>query len=304
MLKRALALILALCMVFALTACKSKDKEEETTVQSNEEVLTEVVTNEEGETVNVPVEDESKDETTVEDAQQAENTDKNESKPAVSNNKAPANTNKTAAQKGLNSTNPAEVAAFYVKARNASMSNAPKGNQVMKLSGKIEGEGGIGKLLEIGQGIIDKALANNSVPTDFIPAGGYSDLRASDITSCSAKVQGNYTVVTVHLKDQTDGPNGNKTNGGAVSRGIGTLGSIDEALKELGGAQITEGRDKLTLTYTDAHFTVKIDNNSGRIVSGTWHYLVKINISEAKIKLGLSLPVKGLRAGVDYTVTI
>ena len=303
--KKALALVLALCMVFAFTACKSEDKEEETTVQSNEEVITEVVTNEDGEAVNVVVEDETNDETEkAEDAQQTESSNDKESKPAASNNKAPANSNKPAAQKGLNSTNPADVAAFYVKARNASMSNAPKGNQVMKLAGKIEGEGGIGKLLEIGQGIIDKALANNSVPTDFIPAGGYSDLRASDIKSCSAKVQGNYTVVTVTLKDQTDGPNGNKTNGGAVSRGIGTLGSIDEALKELGGAQITEGRDKLTLTYTDAHFTVKIDNNTGRIVSGTWHYLVKINISEAKIKLGLSLPVKGLRAGVDYTVTI
>ena len=305
--KRVIALLLALSLVFAFAACKKTDKEDETKAPE-----TEIVTNEDGEEVVVPAEDETEAEevtnedgeavTDAEEATEAEAATKADGKPDT--NKPDAN--KPAAQKGLNSTNPAEVAKFYVAARNKSMSPAPKGHQKMVLAGELAADGGVvGTLLPKVKPIINDALSNNSVETNFIPAGGYSDLKGSDITSCSAKVQGNYTIVNIKLKNQVDGSNGNKTNGGAVSRGIGTLGSIDEALNELKGIELKSGRETVKLTYTDAYFKAKIDNNTGKIVGGTYHYLVKLSISQCKIKLGpVGVSVNDLKANIDYTINI
>ena len=107
-------------------------------------------------------------------------------------------------------------------------------------------------------------------------------------------------VATGHYcrNDQVDGPD---KSSGPVERGISTLGSIDSALGEL-GAEITEGRNTVSLTYTDAYLTAKIKD--GKIIGGTWHYLVKIFVGNAKGKLGISITLKNLKAAVDYKVVI
>lgn len=305
--KKVIALLLALVMVLSFAACKKADETKPTddkgnTVAAGEAIEENVVP--EDDKAEPSSEDVTDDKGEVATNSEDEKATTPDGKP--DNNKKPDNGKKPVAQSGLNSTNAAEVAAFYVKARNASLAKPPKGKQVMKLDGKLSADGGlVGTVLPIAQPIINSALSKNSVETNFIPAGGYSPLKGSDITSCSAKVSGNYTIVNVKLHDQTDGSNGNKTNGGSVARGIGTLGSIDEALHELNGIELSKGRENVKLTYTNAYFQAKVDNSTGKIVGGTWHYLVKINISSAELNVkGMKLKLNNLRGAVDYTVTI
>ncbi len=171
---------------------------------------------------------------------------------------------------------------------------------------KPASSGGLGSALKFVQPVINSALDKNSTETDWIPAGSHADIKASDVKTASAKVNGNYTEVTMTFKEQTDGSDGDSKNGGPVARGVGTLGSIDGALADL-NAEFKSGKENVKLTYTDAKLTCKIDNNTGKIVSGTWHYLVKINISSAELKFKVlpgAINVTNLKGAVDYKVVI
>ena len=200
----------------------------------------------------------------------------------------------------------AEIVADYVKARKATKP-APAGKQTMALgnNGKITGDGGLGGLLKVASPIINSVLKKNSTDTDYVPASSHADLKASDVKSAKAIVSadGKYTDYIIYVKDQTDGPNGDSHNGGPVARGVGTLGSIDEALNQL-GAEFKSGKENVKLTYTNAYIFARVDNSTGKIINGTYHYLVKINISEAELKLGISAKVKNMYGEVDYFVRI
>ena len=303
--KKILALILALAMVFAFAACKGNDKDDETT--------TEPVGAVDGNTEAAPVDgsEGSSDATDVsgDASTEAQTTpDGSVVEPSNAGTQQGGNTQQggsTAPAKGLNSTDPATVAAFYCKARKATKP-APKAQQTLTLGngGKIEGEGFVGTIVKLGSGVIDSVLKKNSTETDWIPAGSHADIKASDVKSASAKVNGNYTEVSMTFKEQTDGSDGDSKNGGPVARGVGTLGSIDGALKDL-GAEIKSGRENVKLTYVNAKLNCKIDNNTGKIVSGTWSYTVQIRISDATLSFkGLSGSVKNLYAEVNYKVVI
>ena len=296
--KKILALILALAMVFAFAACKGKDNDTDTTTEPAGAV--------DGTTDAAPVDgsEDSSDATDVSgDASTEAQTTPDGSVVEPSN--AGTQQGGTATTKGLNSTDPATVAAFYCKARKAT-NPVPKGQQTLTLgnNGKIEGEGFVGTIVKLGSGVIDSVLKKNSTETDWIPAGSHADIKASDVKSASAKVNGNYTEVSMTFKEQTDGSDGDSKNGGPVARGVGTLGSIDGALKDL-GAEIKSGRENVKLTYVNAKLNCKIDNNTGKIVSGTWSYTVQIRISDATLSFkGLSGSVKNLYAEVNYKVVI
>ena len=311
--KKILALILALAMVFAFAACKGKDNDTDTTTEPAGAV--------DGTTDAAPVDgsEGSSDATDVSgDASTEAQTTPDGSVVEPSNagtqqsgtqqggtQQGGTQQGGTATTKGLNSTDPATVAAFYCKARKAT-NPVPKGQQTLTLgnNGKIEGEGFVGTIVKLGSGVIDSVLKKNSTETDWIPAGNHADIKASDVKSASAKVNGNYTEVSMTFKEQTDGSDGDSKNGGPVARGVGTLGSIDGALKDL-GAEIKSGRENVKLTYVNAKLNCKIDNNTGKIVSGTWSYTVQIRISDATLSFkGLSGSVKNLYAEVNYKVVI
>ena len=294
--KRILALIMVLAMVFAFAACKGKDDGATTTDPSS--AGGEVIDNGEGST---PVDASAADSADVSNDASEVSTDAS-GKP-VDTTKANGNHggNTPAAAKTV-----AEIVADYVKARKATKP-APAGKQTMVLgnNGKITGDGGLGGLLKVASPIINNVLKKNSTDTDYVPASSHADLKASDVKSAKAIVSadGKYTDYIIYVKDQTDGPNGDSHNGGPVARGVGTLGSIDEALNQL-GAEFKSGKENVKLTYTNAYIFARVDNSTGKIINGTYHYLVKINISEAELKLGISAKVKNMYGEVDYTVKI
>lgn len=296
--KRILALIMVLAMVFAFAACKGKDDGATTTDPSS--AGGEVIDNGDGSTVPA-------------DASAADSTDVSgdaSTEPATTPDGKPVDTTKANGNQGGNTPaaakTVAEIVADYVKARKATKP-APAGKQTMVLgnNGKITGDGGLGGLLKVASPIINNVLKKNSTDTDYVPASSHADLKASDVKSAKAIVSadGKYTDYIIYVKDQTDGPNGDSHNGGPVARGVGTLGSIDEALNQL-GAEFKSGKENVKLTYTNAYIFARVDNSTGKIINGTYHYLVKINISEAELKLGISAKVKNMYGEVDYTVKI
>ena len=300
--KRILALIMVLAMVFAFAACKGKDDGATTTDPSS--AGGEVIDNGDGSTV--PADASSADSTDVSGDASEVSTDAS-GKPVEAPSQAAGSQGGSqggstpAAAKTV-----AEIVADYVKARKATKP-APAGKQTMVLgnNGKITGDGATGSLFKVASPIINKVLQNNSTTTDYVPASSHSDLKASDVKSAKAIVSadGKYTDYIIYVKDQTDGPNGDSHNGGPVARGVGTLGSIDEALKQL-GAEFKSGKENVKLTYTNAYIFARVDNSTGKIINGTYHYLVKISISEAELKLGISAKVKNMYGEVDYTVKI
>ncbi len=303
--KRILALIMVLAMVFAFAACKSKDDGATTTDPSS--AGGEVIDNGEGST---PVDASAADNTEAGNNDASEVSTDASGKPVEAPSQAAgsqggshggAQTGNT--EKGLNSTDAKAVVAFYNKAVNATVKNPPKGKQTMKLE-KLEGTGGLGKILGSFEGIAKKALEKNSTDTNYIPAGDHGDVLPTDVKNAKATNDGKYTTVSFDVNPQTDGPKESSSKG-PVGRSIGTLGNVQNALDQLPGVSVTSGIENIKLTYDHAYVTVKIDNNTGKIVSGTWHYKVNVNVNNLGVKvIGIPASVDTLHGIVDYTVKI
>lgn len=298
--KRILAIIMVLAMVFAFAACKPKDDGKDTTAPG---VSGDAVTNDNNESV--PADASEADASEAESTDAAEVSTDASGKPvettAQNGSQGGAQTGNT--EKGLNSTDAKAVVAFYNKAVNATVKNPPKGKQTMKLE-KLEGTGGLGKILGSFEGIAKKALEKNSTDTNYIPAGDHGDVLPTDVKNAKATNDGKYTTVSFDVKPQTDGPKESSSKG-PVGRSIGTLGNVQNALDQLPGVSVTSGIENIKLTYDHAYVTVKIDNNTGKIVSGTWHYKVNVNVNNLGVKvIGIPASVDTLHGIVDYTVKI
>lgn len=306
--KRILALIMVLAMVFAFAACKSKDDGVTTTNPSS--AGGEVIDNGEGST---PVDASAADSTEAGSNDASEVSTDASGKPVEAPSQAAgsqggshggAQTGNT--EKGLNSTDAKAVVAFYNKAVNATVKNPPKGKQTMRLE-KLEGTGGLGKILGSFEGIAKKALEKNSTETTWIPAGDHGDVLPTDVKNAKAAISadGKYTIVSFNVNPQTDGPKESSSKG-SVGRSIGTLGNVQNALDELPGVSVTSGMENIKLTYNDAYVRdVKIDNATGKIISGTWHYKVNVNVNNLGVKVvGIPASIDTLTGIVDYTVKI
>lgn len=300
--KRILALIMVLAMVFAFAACKGKDDGATTTDPSS--AGGEVIDNGDGSTV--PADASAADSTEAGSNDASEVSTDASGKPVEAPSQAGSQGGSQGGKTPAAAKTVAEIVDDYVNARKATKP-APAGKQTMVLgnNGKITGDGATGALFKVASPIINKVLQNNSTTTDYVPASSHANLKESDVKSAKAIVSadGKYTDYIIYVKDQTDGPNGDSHNGGPVARGVGTLGSIDEALNQL-GAEFKSGKENVKLTYTNAYIFARVDNSTRKIINGTYHYLVKISISEAELKLGISAKVKNMYGEVDYTVKI
>ena len=315
--KKLLALLMALAMVFTLVACGNKEEAEG---ESKPEVTTEV-TEAFDENDYIDLGDEEEEETEAEETEAEETsvvevtnadgeavTDKDGEAVTETVTKEPSSTKKPTTTK---KTDPAdkkvedwshkEILDYYNAAVIKTDPKAPAGNSKMVLSGGITGDGAIGAILKVLSPAAEKALAKNSTPTDFIP--GYGEIKLSDLYTLRATDKGDSIVVEMTVKEQTDGPAADD-KAGPVGRAIGTLGNIDGALNEL-GASISEGRDTVKLTYNNVSVKATINKKTGLITAGTWHYLVNISIGDAKASISVvSANLKNLKAAVDYTVVI
>ncbi|MBR3819506.1 MAG: hypothetical protein IKJ41_10245 [Clostridia bacterium] len=288
--KKIIAITTAFLMLFAFASCgENKVKEEEKT-----EIVTdkagEAVTNEAGETVTKLVEESETTETTI-----AESTTVPETTiPSVS----------------LSSDNPTEwtteeIVEFYKSAAISSKTNV-KSKEMKSLVEMVvnDGDGLLGTLVEWATPFLVKALEDSQVEFDGI-TGGYENLAASDVQSAKAYKSGEYTVVEMKMKEQTDGIHGDRY-GGTVGHAISVVGdisSVEEALSEW--FDIDFENAKITLRYIEPVLKVKIKD--GVIEKGTWSYTIKINVENlhvAAVRLPIQAMVEKAHGEVDYIITV
>lgn len=320
--KKILAVLLALAMLFGFAACGGNTEEDTTTTTTDlfadlEEDATEEAAGAEDTTVADAAEETTAadvaEETTAADAAEETTVADTAEETTVAGEATTAATTKTAATtaattkaaaKGLNSSDIAAVVDYYNKAViKTDDAGKTAGQSTMKLAGDITGDGMFKLIGGILTSVAKSVLEKNSSATDDIPGRG--TLKASDVTKAQASSKNGVTTIVIQLKDQVDGSNGDPKDGGAVARGIGTLGSIDGALNELGATLDDEGKKTVSLTYTDAYIKCTIDENTGKVTGGTWHYTVKIYVGNAEATIsGITANIKNLNAAVEYQVAI
>ena len=299
--KRILAIIMVLAMVFAFAACKPKDDGKDTTAPG---VSGDAVTNDNNESV--PADASEADASEAESTDAAEVSTDASGKPVETTAQSGSQDgSQTDNKKGLNSTDAKAVVDFYNEAVKASVKNPPKGKQTMELE-KLEAKGGlVAKIIDKLENAARKTLKENSGDTNYIPAGDHGDVNyKTDVKNAKATSDGKYTTIYFDVNPQTDGPNESSSKG-PVGRSIGTLGSVQTAIDALKVVKIKDGLNNIKLTYDHAYVTVKVDNSTKKIVSGTWHYKVNVNANNLEVSIfGLSSPIDTLTGIVDYTVKI
>ena len=291
--KKILAIILAAVLVLSFAACKKNDTNNDTTTgdaqtsgqaadvsasddtasseEASSEVETEVVTDKAGHTVI---------ETKASQSSDTKNTTKGSTTPS----------------KGLNTNNAAACIKAYQAAVNATK-QLKSGRQNMALKGSITADGSLGALLKIAQKPVANALNKNSKDRTDIP-GKPSGMQASHMKSASAVTSGNYTTITFNVKDQTQGAKADN-HSGSVGCAVGTLGDVDNAIREL-GLSVDYKDGKIELTYTNCKVVVKIDNTTGKIVEGSWAYDVNVYANGIKVSI---VSVNNLKGIVAFSYT-
>lgn len=183
--------------------------------------------------------------------------------------------------------------------------NSVTSYQDMKLRDDSLNAPGIpGALLSFAEGIMAKALSNNSMNIKGI-TGGHQNLTVSDVQGARAYKSGNNIVIEMVMKEQVDKGNGQMYNG-TVGHAISVVGDIDSVVGQFSAlgmsAQIAD--EDCTLHYKNPRLKVTIDSN-GRIINGTWSYYVNITLNNMTISgLGMTVPVKQATAVVDFVVTL
>ena len=139
---------------------------------------------------------------------------------------------KTIKDDGYSTNNVNEVVDYYLKAAKNTDKNVSV-NRTKTLKDFNGGNSALGKILTSLKGAIAKSLENGSGTQKGV-RGNLQYAKASDVASASAKTSGNYTTVTMTLKDY---------NAAATSRGyegstghfIGALDTISEAINDIAG---------------------------------------------------------------------
>lgn len=281
--KKALALLTALTMLISFTACGNNTENETTTVPESPSY------SQQNPEADIPEE--------TSENPIPENTD-------VVSSDVSAETTDTTAVNFQASADPSqwtteEIVDFY-KAAAAKSNPTAKSSQVMVLNKLIinNGEGALGFFTKILEPAIRSVVKKNALDFDGI-TGGFYDLSVSDTKSVKAYKSGEYTVVEMTLKNQTDDIHADQY-AGTVGHGITVLGDIGRVIAEFPQFDVDLSNAKIDIHYVNAGFKVKINKN-GIIEKGTWQYTCDPDISNVKIS---GINVRTADAEIDYIITV
>lgn len=313
--KKILAVLLALAMLLGFAACGGNN--EDTTTTTEEDIFAEFeedttaaedVTEDAAAEETTAAEEETtvtEEETTVAEettADAEETTKAGETTAATTKAVTTAATTK-AASKGLNSEDAAEIVEYYKAA--AKKTGRITDTKKMWLAEDITGEGAVGTVLKTLQPLLKSVIEGlgSTKERDFPGSDdAVARITAADVAKAKAVSKDGKTTIAIQLKEQVDGPDGNGKTDGPVARGIGTLDGIEEALAEVDG-EITRGRDTVTLTYKNPTIKVVVDENTGKIIEGTWKYEINIDVADADLKiLGFKLTAKNLHTVIGFSL--
>ncbi len=276
--KKVLALLSALTMLISFTACDKNTEEETTTVpvspsysQTPETIIPEDTTK-----IAIP------EYTDVETSDVI-----TETTTAATKNIDPSQWTKE------------EIVDFY---KNSAAKSNPtaKSSQVMVLNKLIinNGEGALGFFTKILEPAIRSVVKKNALNFDGI-TGGFHNLSVNDTKSVKAYKRGEYTVVEMTMKNQTDDIHANEYEG-TVGHAISVLGDISRVIAEFPQFNVDLSNAKIDIHYVNATVKVKISKD-GIIEKGTWQYTCDPDISNVKIS---GINVRTADAEIDYIITV
>lgn len=198
-----------------------------------------------------------------------------------------------------------EIVAFY-KAAAAKSKTKVKSTEYKNLAEMVvnDGDGVLGTLVEWATPFLVSALEDSQVEFDGI-TGGYENLEASDAASIKAYKSGEYTVIEMTMKEQTDGIHADRYSGtvGHAISVVGDISSVEEALPmfEIGFEQAD-----IKLRYSKPTVKVKI-NKDGIIEKGTWSYRIIVTVANLRVdavRLPIGATVDTAHGSVDYIITV
>lgn len=196
-----------------------------------------------------------------------------------------------------------EIIAFY---KSSAIKTHPDvtSEQTMTMEKMVvnNGKGLLGGIMKLAEDAISKALAKNSTTFDGV-TGGFNNLAVSDAETIKAYKSGEYTVVEMTMKEQTDGTYGSMYDG-TVGHAISVLGNVSTAAAEFPEFDIDFENAKISIRYSEPTVKVMI-NSDGIIEKGTWSYTANVDIENLKIGNNLgSITVKTADAAIFYEIKI
>lgn len=194
---------------------------------------------------------------------------------------------------------PDEIIEFYKKSAEKTHPTA-KSTQIMVLNKLIinDGDGALGFFIKILEPAIASVIKKNALNFDGI-TGGFMNLTPSDAKSIKAYKSGEYTVVEMTMKNQTDGIHG-KEQEGTVGHAISVLGDISRVLEQFPQFKVDVENANIAVNYVNATVKVKINKN-GIIEKGTWKYTCDPDISHIDIS---GIMIDKADAEIDYIITV
>lgn len=297
---RVLSVILALAMVLSFAACKKNDKQDDDTTNESTPYNGEVINDDDVDATLPDGEPASDGETSASvDSTDKSNTGSANSNPQSGNS---STTYKPNIYAGFNSTNISRVVAYYKAAAANTKSIDAKQYMTLKRIDFVPKNTFEKTALSIFQGIASAALKANSIDVLTVP-GDHKSIQASDITSANAVVDGKYTVVTLNVKGQTDDQYTKSNITGPVGHTVGTVGNITAVFDALSGITVDYSKGSILLKYENCKVVVKIDNTTGKIVSGTWGYVVDASIDNIYATFaGYQVCVTNTGGAVEFVV--
>lgn len=285
--KKLIAILMAILMIASFAACNGNEKPD-----ADNEVVTdansEAITNSEGETLT---------EATVSEESSTPSTETTTEAATLVDVSIPATDPSTWSAE--------EIVAFY---KNAAIKSKTKvKSQEAKVINEItvnNGTGFIGTVVEWATPILEDALKDSITEFDGI-TGGYENLEVSDAKSVKAYKSGEYTVIEMTMKEQTDGAHGD-TYSGTVGHAISVVGDLSVVADALPMFNVDFDNADIKLHYANPKLRVKI-NKDGIIEKGTWSYTVNVTIAEllasADAFPSIEVLIENAYGSVGYVIT-
>ena len=291
--KKIVAILLVLSMMFAFVACKNDENIDPTETNSEVQTDDQAANSDDVEPEVSTDEDASNEESTTGDAEEP-STDKNTEKEEET---------ETVTSKPL-SDDPAEwskdeIVAFYKQAAVKSHPTA-KSSQTMVLNKLVvnDGDGALNFFLNMIKPVIDTALKNNTTSYNGL-TGGFTKLVPSDVKSAKAYKQGKYTVIELTMVEQTDGLYGDAQEG-TVGHAINVLGNVADAVEQFPDFDIKYKEADIKVHYTEPTVKVRI-NDKGIIEKGTWRYVSDIYIRHLEVS---GIMINKADAEIEYVIVV
>lgn len=133
--------------------------------------------------------------------------------------------------------------------------------------------------------------------------GDYNNLSIYDICAAKTKNDGKYTTVEIELRDQCDSLDITSFN--PVGHGVDTQQNLRAVLASMDGISFDFSNGAFVLSDWKTKIKVKVDNETGKIVSGQWSYILYADIANA-VATGKDFTenIDARRYVFDYTVTM